>query len=476
MSIFYRPHDGFVGDVVPFYWQSQYHAFYLKAPLPPARQSAAGTPYAHLVSTDLTRWDEWPLAVEPGRPGDPDAQGCWTGCVIEHEGVFHMFYTGYAGSDQPQTVCHAVSSDLRMWQKDPHNPLLRADTRWYEAQDWRDPFVFWNEDAGEYWMLLAARQQDGPSHRKGCIALAASSDLEHWQVRPPFWAPRLWYTHECPDLFRWGDAWVLVFSTFSERRVTHYRMSRSLRGPWRASAHDVFDGRAFYAAKTAGDGQRRFVFGWNPTRAGETDAGAWEWGGDLLVHELTTAPGGDGVVSVPVPAILGRLSQPVPLELQPVFGEWTSGSCADTVRAPDSCGVALLGRMPDPCRLELTLSLAPGTRAAGVLFCAADSLESYYELRWEPGRRRIVYDRRPRPGDEPFSLESSLDLAPDKELHLTILMENSTVVTYAGGHVSLSHRLYDHPAGQLGLFVQEGEASFMHVGAYTIAPAQAIGE
>ena len=71
MSIFYRPADGFVGDVIPFYWQGLFHAFYLKAALPPARVGAEGTPIAHLVSADLAHWEEWPLAVRPGAPGEP---------------------------------------------------------------------------------------------------------------------------------------------------------------------------------------------------------------------------------------------------------------------------------------------------------------------------------------------------------------------------------------------------------------------
>jgi beta-fructofuranosidase len=63
-----------------------------------------------------------------------------------------------------------------------------------------------------------------------------------------------------------GDWWYLMFSTFTDRFVTQYRMSRSIEGPWRAPAVDTFDGRAFYAAKSATDGRRRYLFGWNPTR------------------------------------------------------------------------------------------------------------------------------------------------------------------------------------------------------------------
>ena len=53
---------------------------------------------------------------------------------------------------------HATSHDLRTWRKDPDFRLIAPAAQGYEPHDWRDPFVFWNEAAGEYWMLLAARK------------------------------------------------------------------------------------------------------------------------------------------------------------------------------------------------------------------------------------------------------------------------------------------------------------------------------
>src|SRR5690606_6719205 len=137
-----------------------------------------------------------------------------TGSIIERGGLFHLFFTGYSGEQRPQVICHATSLNLREWKKDPANPILQADTRWYDPVDWRDPFVFWNAQVKEYWMLLAARTISGPENRRGCTALAVSLDLHHWEIRPPFWSPGLFYTHECPDLFYWHGKWVLVFSEF----------------------------------------------------------------------------------------------------------------------------------------------------------------------------------------------------------------------------------------------------------------------
>ncbi|MCY3978320.1 MAG: glycoside hydrolase family 32 protein [Chloroflexi bacterium] len=462
MSVFYKPVDGFVGDVIPFYWDGVYHAFYLKAPLPPLRDGANHTPYAHLASRDLVHWEELPLAIEPGPAGSPDSVSCFTGAVIERNGTFYLFYTGFRGEGEPQTVCLATSSDLITWAKDPRNPIIEADPRWYETVDWRDPFPFWNEEAGEYWMLLAAREKQGPDNRRGCIALMTSPDLKSWEVKAPFWAPRLYYTHECPDLFRWDDYYALVYSTFSERNVTHYRLSKSLAGPWLAPENDAFDGRAFYAAKTAGDGQGRYVFGWNPTREDERDEGAWQWAGNLVAHELheLTAEG----FTLGSPSAQDELfTKLCELQFRSAIGNWRLDSSSFAADVVDGFAACALGEMPDSALIEARISVQHGTRGCGLLLrCAAD-LERYYQIRWEPGRGRVVIDRWPRPGDEPFMLERAISGASAEELRLKIFVDGTMLVVYINEALAVNCRMYNHQSGALGLFVSEGGAAFDNV-------------
>ncbi len=462
MSVFYKPADGFLGDVIPFYWQGLYHAFYLKAPLPPLRNGAHHTPYAHVASRDLATWRELPLAIKPGPPGSPDSVSCFTGAIIEREGIFYLFYTGFPGEGKAQTVCLATSTDLITWRKDPRNPIIKADPRWYESIDWRDPFPFWNDEAGEYWMLLAAREKTGPSNRRGCIALMTSPDLHEWQVKPPFWSPRLYYTHECPDLFRWGDQWALVYSTFSERHVTHFRLSESLDGPWLAPENDTFDGRAFYAAKTAGDGKRRFVFAWNPTREGESDAGQWQWAGSMVAHELLALDKSGFLVNSP-PAQDALFSQRRAINLQPKIGAWQAEGGAISADAPDSYAACILAEMPSAALIEARIKAQPMTRGCGILLRCADDLESYYQVRWEPGSRRVVIDRWPRPGDEPFMLERAIPGPPGESARLKVFIEGSILVLYINEALALNCRLYDHAEGKLGFFVSEGSAAFDQV-------------
>jgi len=460
MTILYRPGDGVAADFIPFCWKGEYHLFYLKD-YRDHEGHGEGTPWWHLVTRDFVHIKDRGEALPRGAQG---AQDLWvfTGSVIEREGTFHIFYTGhnshYQGTGKPmQMVMHATSPDLGAWTKDPS--FCFAAPPMYEPDDWRDPFVFRNEEAGEYWMLLAARKRQGLSRHRGCIALATSTDLRDWQVCDPFWAPDLYYTHECPDLFRIGEWWYLVYSTFSERCVTHYRMSRSLGGPWLAPTNDTFDGRAYYAAKTAGEGNRRFAFGWLPTQAADKDDGAWQWGGNLVVHELEQQA--DGTLAVHIPrSILDAFRVPVPLNARAMLGEWQIDRGGMSVASVGRFSAVALGELPQECLVEGDIAFSERTAGLGLLLRAEASLESYYQIRLEPSRRRLCFDRWPRPGDQPFMLERPLEMPPGVPLHLRVLVDGTCAVVYAADQVALSCRMYGHRTGELGLFVAEGTARF----------------
>jgi len=468
MGIFYRPDDGVAADFIPFYWQGDYHLFYLKdyRDIP---GHGEGTPYWHIVTRDFVHFEDWGEALARG-PQDAQDLMVSTGCVLERDGIFHIFYTGqnhhFKALGWPtQGGMHATSRDLRAWTKEDE-PVFYAPTDRYEKDDWRDPFVFWNEEAGEYWMLLAARVKEGPDRLRGCTAVAASRDLVHWEVRPTFWAPDLYFTHECPDLFRIGEWWYLVYSTFSERSVTHYRMSRTLQGPWLAPANDTFDGRAFYAAKSAANDQgRRFMFGWLPTREGETDSGKWQWGGELVVHEVVQRA--DGALAVrPPDTVLAAFGRPIaPAPPRPILGAWQAEhSDALAASAVGRNAVVSLGAMPDECLIETRLTFQGATGVYGLYLRGDPAYDSYYQVRLEPANRRMVIDRWPRPGDEPFILERPLDLAEGQPVTLKVIASGTNLVAYSSGDerewTALSCRMYDHRRGEWGLFAAEGEARF----------------
>jgi len=462
-EFFYRPAGAWAADFIPFYKDGTFHLFYLLDWRDPHKHGE-GTPWYQISTRDFVHFTEHGEMLPRGTPQEQDLY-VFTGSVIEGEGRYHIFYTGHNSylrrqGKPEQAVMHAVSDDLLHWRKIPEDTFYAPQVT-FEPHDWRDAFVFRNEEAGEYWMLLAARLKTGPSRRRGCTALCASRDLKKWEVREPFWTPGLYFTHECPDLFRMGDWWYLVYSTFTERSVTHYRMSRSLQGPWVAPENDTFDNRAFYAAKTASDGKRRFVCGWNPTRAESRDFQPWHWGGNLVVHEVVQEP--MGTLAVRAPETVGKaFSKPIAFEFKAGIGKCAIEQNGVRLEAPDSFACAVAGTPSEPCKIETTVKFDATTRGCGIMLRVSDDLEEAYYIRLEPRRYRLVLDSWPRPGDVPFwvELERPALLLPGKPVELKVILDGSICEVYADAKVAMSARLYNRHSGQWGVFVNEGYAYF----------------
>ncbi|UJF34648.1 glycoside hydrolase family 32 protein [Paenibacillus hexagrammi] len=478
-NLFYKPDKAWVGDLIPFYKDGTYRLFYLHDWRENKETYGEGTSWFELRTSDFVKYEEMGETLKHGRIDEQD-MNCYTGSILEANGEYHLFYTGknlyspFCEDGVPlECVMHAVSKDMETWTKLPEDTFYSDGIR-YERHDWRDPFVFWNEEAGEYWMLLAARLKEGPSRRRGCIALCSSKDLKSWEIREPFWDPKLYVTHECPDLFRIGEWWYLVYSTFSDRFVTHYRMSKSLSGPWEAPKHDAFDGRAFYAAKTWGDGEKRYAFGWVPSKENENDFSDWQWAGNLVVHEVVQQP--DGTLTVRIPDTLDQhFGTQQHFQFHSRIGEWRTAGNSAAVEADETFACISAGAMPSTCKITANVTFTDHTRGCGVMLRASDDMDECYYIRIEPMHNRLVFDCWPRrvkgeaqwhiAGDKPYAveLETPIDLKAGTTYTIQILVENSVCVVYLNHQVAMTTRLYNMKEGNWGFFVQEGRAAFEQV-------------
>ena len=479
MSLLFRPQVGWVGDVIPYFHEGQFCLFFLHD----RRNPSAGTPWSVVRTRDFVHFEDGGVAIESGGQDAADFNA-YTGSVVSHDGRIHLFYTAQnpgrcdPATGQPyQLVAHAVSDDgMRTWRKLPSETF--GAPAGYEPGDWRDPFVFRATEGGPWQMLLTARAADGPERRRGLIALCQSADLHTWTTVEPFWAPHLYMGHECPDLFAEGDHWYLLYSEFSEQFATRYRIAPTPDGPWSVPHHDTIDGRGFYAAKTVRGLGRRYAVGWIPSKVGERDDGAWEWAGDMAVHEVET--GDDGQLRFRLPqTIADAFACSVDQSWRPVQGAWSTQSGGVTVAVPDDYAAAHTGQLPKECLVSVNIELAPGTVAAGLILRTGTDTESGYRIRLEPRRGRMTFDRWPRThtgpmqwqisGDVPHAieLERPADLLPGRH-HLDVLVDGTCCIAYLDGAVAMSARMYDHrDVGGLGLFVQEGEATFTNLNVTT---------
>lgn len=483
----YAPERGAAaGDTMPFFHNGTWHLFFSQPP-PGAWEyvERARVSTACLRSDDLVHWEIMPDAFGPGQHGECDGDGIWTGSVIEHEGVFHFFYTGYnRQSASPQTICKATSTDLANWEKSPDNPLIVPDPKWYETIDWRDPFVYRDSAAGCFRMLISARLKSGPLFRRGCIATATSFDLAHWEVSSPLASCGLTHCPECPEIFQLGDWWYLVESRYSEQMQTVYRVAANPEGPWESRKLDSLDGRRFYAAKSASDGNRRVTFAWIPFRKHHGPASNWVWGGELGSPRELIAHSDGTLTCRLLPTVDASYSKTIAHRLHPRYGNWMSGS-SPHCNAAGSFGYAFLDGPPrDDVLLDVVIEPSPRTESAGILIepSGGDRLESGYALVIEPMKERVKLDRWPaamdplwdslvlneRHGivvrqeiDNPL-VERPLAFTPeDGRYHVQLLRKGSAIECFVAGQVVASYRIYEASETESwGLFVQEGTATF----------------
>lgn len=229
-----------------------YHAFFLYASRalqhPDLRHRRASV--GHAISTDLVGWERVADALVHGGPPSFDQMATWTGSTVRgDDGRWHMFYTGTTMNDEGQLIQQigrATSDDLYLWTKDDRNPLVRADSRWYETlggprewqdEHWRDPWVF-KDPAGDGWhMLITARANGGPVDERGVIGHARSADLREWAVQPPLSAPGAGFGHlEVPQVENVDGRWVLVFNCLGGEQSAGRAAQESGGGVWVATA------------------------------------------------------------------------------------------------------------------------------------------------------------------------------------------------------------------------------------------------
>lgn len=217
--------DGFrIGDVWPYQEDGSeiVHLFFLIAPRSdPERRWSIG----HLTSRNLRDdWEFHDIALAPGKPGGFDDLGLATGSILKHNDRYYMAYTGHGKADAVRcgAAGMAVSDDLFHWERLREIPPIRPDARFYETSvtgsrdflHWRDPFLL--RDGGRFHMFLCARAKTGPVKTRGTVAHLVSDDLRGWETLPPLEMEPFCEELECPQIYRIGERYCLLFCTHRE--------------------------------------------------------------------------------------------------------------------------------------------------------------------------------------------------------------------------------------------------------------------
>jgi beta-fructofuranosidase len=249
----FRLPDAWVWDLWLADDGTDYHMFFLYASRalgdPEARHFRASI--GHAISRDLTHWQRTRDALVRADPPAFDDLATWTGSTIRHpDGTWFLFYTGSTRTDLGvvQTIGYATSTDLHTWTKNPTNPVLRADPRWYETlgtgtwddEAFRDPWVFPDPDGAGWHMLITARANTGPSDNRGVVGHARSPDLKTWELREPLSPPGQGFAQlEVTQVENVDGQPTLIFSCLPSETSEARQADKIDSGVWAATAQSL---------------------------------------------------------------------------------------------------------------------------------------------------------------------------------------------------------------------------------------------
>lgn len=279
-ALYPKSEDSFVGDPMPYFNGEEFMMYYLED----LRDGQIGFhPFSLMTTKDFYHYQDIGEVIPYVNEVDSPERALGTGSIIQDEkGKYHAFYTGHNGDRSPkEVIMHATSKDGKQWQKISED-TFQADNM-YEQDDFRDPYVFYEKESQQYWMLITTRQAG-----QGIIAKYTSTDLKTWENAGPFFKNDLGNDSnlECPSLVYFNKKWYLAFSDQWDKRVVHYRVADSLNGPFRKSITDHVDGAGFYAGRLETDGEKLYQVGWIPTKDNHDDRFNYNWAGNLAVHQL----------------------------------------------------------------------------------------------------------------------------------------------------------------------------------------------
>ena len=266
--------------------------------------------------------------------------------------------------------------------------------------------------------------------------------------------------YECPDVFKMGDWWYLVYSEIhaAVRRVQYFKgrtreelkaCTRNDAGLWPDSHEGFLDSRGLYAGKTASDGTNRYLWGWCPTRKGNdnTNVGAYpnepEWAGNLVAHKLLQHE--DGTLSLgEVPGIAAKYTEAQEVKVMAEQGVQTLGATY-TLQGNDA--YVLFNRLGYHNRISFTVTTSNAWDKFGVSLVRGTDAKQYYTMVVNPESeftRKVNFEQE---GEAGMGFVAGIDgyvfeRPADNVYHVTICTDNSICVMYINEVCCYTNRIY----------------------------------
>ena len=297
---------------------------------------------------------------------------------------------------------------------------------------------------------------------KGVLAEFVSSDLKSWEHKGVFMSMMWDRFYECPDVFKMGDWWYLVYSEkhVAIRKVQYFKghtleelkaCTANDAGIWPDDHEGLLDSRAFYAGKTASDGTNRYIWGWCQTREGNdntavgADPNEPQWAGNLVAHRIIQHE--DGTLSLgSVEGIDKKHTSKSSLKVMAKSDNGVYENAGNYVQTGDA--FVLFNRLNVANKISFTVKTTDKTDKFGFSLVRGTDSKKYYSIVVNPedngNKKKLNFEEQ---GEEGRGFINGIDgylfnTPYDNEYHVTVYTDNSVCVVYINDNVAYTNRIY----------------------------------
>ncbi len=448
------------GDCMPFYFNGTYHLCMIY-----------NGGWSHHTSTDLLNWTELPMIIEHGGPTDPDSEHCFTGDIIEHNGVYHMYYSGVSQThpDGNMQCIHATSTDMinftkhynETWGPDGINYKTKAQSDHTSIEDptFKDQRVVWNENTQEWWMFFSA---EFVTAQHPALALATSTDLVNWTQVPPIQGLP---AGDCTDVFKIGNWWYRISDT-------SYWRAPDLAGPWSANPIGAgrFDTWQLVVPKRMFDGTRHVLMGGMRNLFNEPD---WADGTHVYAVAIPREVYADAdgwLCTRPVPEVTAVFDKPF-LDLsttpapymEPLLRDWDPAGSTNPWRYQGSTLVNYDALWPERPHFSFDVPLDYMMEATVILGAETTLTVGFREQPDDPiSGYKLTINRRTSEvsiSSPSTAYPRTVNLGTSGTITIQAFVIGSIIECWINDAYAFSLRAYDFPQGRLSFETNYGVAT-----------------
>ena len=447
---------GYVGDPMPFFDNGEMNVFYLQD----GRNTYLGFhPFALMTTSDLVNYKDYGEVIPYVNSIYSEDLALGTGSVIKDKnGLYHCFYTGF--NDRPaggfpfkEKIQHAVSPDKINWTKKPEDGFYGG------ANDFRDPYVYYEEADDTYYMLITTRVNN-----HGVIKQYKSKDLTKWTDNGVFFKNDAGsYNMECPTYLYYNGYYYLSYSEQGSHRVTHYRYKKNLSDPWIKPEVDYFDGEGLYAGRMEKGFGSLYIFGWCGTKTGDFDQAGFDWGGSLVTLELIQQEDGTLKPSLPKQYKYTFKTQ--------VSYKTVSGKFMDefSFNQGEQKAIAMEALSDNITRINFKLSTKSLTSECGLSFNSrVDDILGSLNISFNFKNNKISFYNNVYSFDDYGSPQITVpfEFALNEMVDVDVIIDGEIITVCANGEIALTTRMIDMVGQNFSFYSNGCAAKFSEVKFY----------